>query len=52
MKVDGNLVQAARILTSGIVMAASGVTFAFGTPTGVIGGVILFVIGVCMVFDS
>ena len=49
---DGNLVQAARILTSGIVMATSGVTCAFGTPTGIIGGVILFIVGVFMVLDS
>ncbi len=50
MKDDGNLVQAARIIASGIVMAASGV--AFGTPTGIIGGVILFFVGVFMVIDS
>ncbi len=47
-----DLVQAARILTAGIVMSGSGITFAFGTPTGIIGGVILFIVGVFMVLDS
>ena len=52
MQQGSDLLQSARIIVSGIVMAASGLSFALGTPSGLFSGTVLFASSLKMFADS